>query len=124
MDIRLTASAKKIKIVKKQQFDAVFSYKKRMSTDRILIYYRPNNNEFSRLGIITSKKNARLAHDRNRIRRILKEQFRTLYNQIPSCDFVVISKKNAAEAQNHEIRECFTRLIQKITRKCEKLPVN
>lgn len=124
MDIRLPASAKKIKIVKKQQFDAVFSHKKRMSTDSILIYYRPSNNECSRLGIITSKKNARLAHDRNRIRRILKEQFRSLYEQIPPYDFVVISKKKAAEAQNQELRECFTRLIHKITRKCVKLPVN
>ena len=124
MNIRLPASPKEIKIVKKQQFDAVFAYKKRMSTDSILIYYRPSDNHCSRLGIITSKKSARLAHDRNRIRRILKEQFRALYGQIPSCDFVVISKKKAAEAQNHELRECFTRLIQKITRKCANLPVN
>jgi ribonuclease P protein component len=54
-----------------------------------MLFVRPNDSSHARLGIITSKRVARRAVDRNRARRLVREAFRKLRHRLDGIDVVV-----------------------------------
>ncbi len=56
-----------------------------------------------RLGLAISKKNAKRAVDRNRIKRIIRESFRLNCQNLPAIDLVVMAKPNTKHADNPQI---------------------
>jgi len=59
----------------------------------------------SRLGLAISKKNAKRAVDRNRIKRIIRESFRLNRHNLPALDLVVMAKPITKQAENAQIFE-------------------
>lgn len=62
---------------------------------RIVIYYRKNNLTYSRLGITVSTKVGK-AVLRNRIRRLIRENYRLLPDIESGYDIVIVARKSAA----------------------------
>ena len=56
-----------------------------------------------RLGIIVAKKNVRLAVKRNRIKRLLRENFRLSTTQLPEYDLVMMAKRNSGETESEKL---------------------
>lgn len=56
-----------------------------------------------RLGLAISKKNAKRAVDRNRIKRLVRESFRLHQHQLPPIDLVVMAKPVTKNAENQQI---------------------
>ena len=73
------------------------------------------NPSHSRLGLIIAKKNVRLAVQRNRIKRVAREFFRSNPLEHPR-DIVFLAKRNLAELDNQQLRVLFSTLWQKIDR--------
>ncbi len=61
---------------KADEFSAVIRFRCIATGDFLQIYAKPNNTNYSRLGLIVAKKVARRAVDRNRVKRLLREFFR------------------------------------------------
>lgn len=64
---------------------------------------RKNSLDRARLGLVVPKRGTAKAHDRNQVKRIIREQFRRSRRQLPSLDIVVqvfgeISKQQLAQA--------------------------
>jgi len=57
----------------------------------------------ARLGLAISKKNAKRAVDRNRIKRIIRESFRLNLQTLPPIDLVVMAKPVTKNADNQQI---------------------
>jgi ribonuclease P protein component len=74
----------------------------------------------SRLGIIVAKKNVKLAVQRNRIKRLLRESFRNKRDSLPNLDIVVLAKKGADLVNNQESAQELDYLWRKLVRKASQ----
>jgi ribonuclease P protein component len=61
---------------------------------------RLNDKNEARLGLAISKKQARRAVDRNRLKRIARESFRIHRKELPALDFVVMARQEAIRVNN------------------------
>ncbi len=80
------------RLIKKAEFNHVFSKAQRLVCGPLTILYKPNAFSFARLGFAISKRFAQRAVLRNKIRRIVKESFRQQTN-LPAYDLVVLLNK-------------------------------
>lgn len=71
----------------------------------------------SRLGAVVSKKVAKSAVRRNRVKRLIRESFRLRTHPQP-IDFIVIAKPGAADADNTLLTKELNYLWKKIHRRC------
>ena len=71
-----------------------------------------------RIGMAVSRKVSNRAVARNRIKRQVRESFRHAEAGLPWIDIVVMAKRDAAGADNSEIRESLSRHWQRLTTKC------
>ena len=70
--------------------------------------------EFARLEEVVSKKNARLAVERHRIKRILREQFRLRRELFSGLNVVVMARVGLDTLTNAEIAAVVVQLIQSV----------
>lgn len=86
---------KKGKITRSSDFRRVFQAGKSLATRNIVLYYRKNQLNESRVGFIVSKKLGN-AVKRNRVKRVLREGYRHLAGKIISgYDMVFVARFRA-----------------------------
>lgn len=102
------------------QFDYVFKKRKRLYSGSLLTYYRSNQQDHPRIGVVISKRNLRFAVDRNRIRRVLKELFRLKQHELPSWDVVIVAQKGIGHLKNEELWQCGNNLINQLVNLSQK----
>jgi len=64
---------------------------------------RSNRNKGARLGLAIAKKNCRLAVQRNRLKRIVRESFRSHKRELDGLDVVVMCQTEASRAGNKKL---------------------
>jgi ribonuclease P protein component len=77
-----------------------------------------------RLGLAVSKKTARLATQRNRIKRLVRQSFRTQACRLPAVDVVVIARAGIADRSNQEITRSINAHWKRLARRCAKPPTS
>lgn len=89
------------RLLKKSDYDHVFDKAKKLVTSEFIILYRKNTLGYARLGLALSKKMIPKAHDRNRLKRLLRETFRTA--QLPAIDVICLARNGVARVENKTI---------------------
>lgn len=79
--------------------------------------YRINEVNIARLGLIISKKTAKLAVRRNYMRRVLRELFRLNQHNLPAIDLVIQVQKTFEKPDFIEVKQEFEFLMQKLAAK-------
>jgi len=108
--------SKQCRLLKPKQFQHVFAEPKKASTHSFLAFSRINGLDHSRIGLAISKKNAKLAVDRNRIKRHIRESFRLNKQNIPNVDIIVLAKKGIIQQPNEALEKQLYGLWKKLAR--------
>ena len=108
---------KQAKMIKTDDFSSVFNFRKRISMQYLAIHYRPNLHQRARLGLVVGKKIAKLAVNRNYMRRVLREFFRTQQHDICDVDLIVRVQKKFTKVDFIQIKQEFDSLIGKINQR-------
>ena len=83
-----------------------------------MLHYQPRVAGFTeaRLGLVVGKKQLKRSVDRNRVKRIIREQFRCLRATLPACDFVVRLAVKPGPLDGKVIAGDFVALLNKLRR--------
>lgn len=108
---------KHAKLLKAVEFDRVFDKSVRSSDRYFTVLARPNEKNSPRLGLAISKRKARLAVTRNRLKRLIRESFR-LTKQNYCADYVVMAGSQGASANNKELLISLERHWEILKEKC------
>jgi len=96
---------KKQRLQNAREFDYVFERARRSSNRCFTVLARANTNTAStpRLGLIISKRCAKSAVRRNRLKRLIRESFRRNKEDLKGLDIVVLGKAAAVSKTNQEL---------------------
>lgn len=107
-------SYRQIKLTKTDEFSSVFDFRRRISTEHLVVHFRPNQFGYARLGLVAAKKVAKTAVARNYMRRVLRTFFQMHQSSLPACDLVFQVRKKFGRAEFANIQQQFNYLSQKL----------
>jgi ribonuclease P protein component len=81
-------------------FGRVFRKARRSRDNMFTVLTTENSGHEARLGMAISKKVCRLASDRNRLKRIIRESFRQHQAELEGLDIVVLNQSGTQHADN------------------------
>lgn len=92
--------ARRDRLTKTDEFSSVFGFRKAIRGQWLMLHYQPRSPqcrqireqsgpEAARLGLVVGKKLLKRAVDRNRLKRVVRENFRLRRLQLPAYDLVV-----------------------------------
>ena len=110
MKVKTLTFSRELRLLAPVQFKAVFDNPFRASTPQMTLLARLNTAENSRLGLTVAKKHLKRAHDRNRIKRIVRESFRLKQHELPNMDFVFVAKGGIGKLDNATLFETLEKL--------------
>ena len=106
---------KSCRLLEKADFAKIFNHGTKRHGKYFLLIVSSNNLEHARLGIAVSRKVSTKAVIRNRIKRQIRESFRTNKNILKGLDCVVIARQSAATVEKSVLRSSLDNHWQKIS---------
>lgn len=96
------------------EFQALRTSSGRLGGRCFYLRYQPNGLPHARLGLAISKRVSKLAVERNRLKRLLRESFRHARAGLPAVDIVVMARNEAAGRTGAELRADADALWQRL----------
>ena len=107
------------RLLKKSHYDHVFSKSKKLVSHEFIVFYCDNSVGCSRLGLALSKKMIAKAHDRNRVKRALRETFRINVN-LPAIDIIVLARLGTGRINSASLNKLLCGVWNKLSALHEK----
>lgn len=106
------------RLLKASEFTRVFDHQPLKSSDRFwTVLALSNDVGHARLGLVITKKRARHAVVRNRLKRLVRESFRLNYYMFQGIDFLVMARSDAVLADNQTLRQSLNRRWQHLLKR-------
>lgn len=103
-----------------EHFKKVFdSPDKKISKFNLLLLACNNSLTYPRLGLVIGKKSVKLAVQRNRIKRQIRETFRLNQHTLNNYDMVIVARKGLADLQNDQLQKQLVKIWKSLS--CESL---
>lgn len=101
------------------QFTKVFESGVRSSDRHFTLLGYANDRGDARIGLAISRKAARRAVARNRLKRLARETFRQHQGDLAGIDVVVMARPGAESQDNRELRASLERHCTELARRCD-----
>ena len=75
----------------------------------------------ARLGLVVAKKNVRLAVDRNRFKRLVRESFRRRQHLLEGIDIIVLARRGVVRQSNREFFKAIDEQWRIIRKKADRV---
>lgn len=99
-------------------FQAVFdSTAFKVGEQHFVLLLRPNGLDHARLGLVIAKKKVRLAVDRNRLKRRIRDSFRRHQHTLPALDIIFMARQELADVAPAEFVQALEKAWQRTARK-------
>ena len=112
--------SRELRLLTPSHFENVFNQAIPAVSPQITLLARYNAYDHPRLGITISKKRVKKAHDRNRLKRVIRESFRLSQHTIPNIDIVVVAKSGLDSMSNEQLFKQLSKLWKKLGLRCEQ----
>ena len=97
---------KKLRLLDAADFQAVFKNARyKVSCRTLLVLAIDNQLPVARLGLVVGKKNVKLAVQRNRIKRLIRESFRSRQQALAGLDIIVLARAGLGDQDNAMIHQ-------------------
>lgn len=104
------------RLLAREQFDVVLRRPHvRMASGPFRLVARRNRAGFARLGLVVAKRVIRHSADRNRVKRCIRETFRTAMNDLPAVDVVIRLATPMADIRQNPPHEPLNSLWQRLS---------
>ena len=115
------AFTKSLRLLSSNDFQTVFNDAPlRASHQNFLFLARQNSTDLPRLGLVIAKKHIRLAVQRNRVKRLIRETFRIKQQLLPGIDVIVLARKGMNDLTNTALIEQLDLQWQRLIRRTQK----
>ena len=101
---------------KADEFSSVIRFRCSASSEFLQIFAKPNNLSHSRLGLVVAGKIERLAINRNRVKRLLREAFRARQSDLTGLDIVVRLRGRVSHSNSLQLAVEAERLMVQLQR--------
>lgn len=81
---------KSSRIQRAEDFRKTFQQGEKQKRGGLVVYAKPNDLGFARVGLVISKKIVPNAINRNRLKRLIRESFRLNQQRLPDVDIIVV----------------------------------
>jgi len=98
------------KLKKSWQFGKVYREGGKYFGNLFILYVLPNNTEETRIGLTVTKK-VGISVQRNRIKRVIREVFKSLNGIIPGNDLVIVARKKAVNLKYSQAHSSLINLL-------------
>jgi ribonuclease P protein component len=102
------------KLVTQAEYKALFDQSRRVNGRVLTILYIKNNKLYGRMGLIVGKRVAKKAVSRNKIKRVIRESFRSCKKKLAGIDMIVIARKQCDKLSKQKLREGIDKLWEKL----------
>jgi ribonuclease P protein component len=110
--------SRELRLLTPNHFKFVFEQATPAVSPQITVLARANQGNIPKLGITIAKKKVKHAHERNRLKRVIRESFRHNQATLPPVDIIVIGKTGLDGLTNKEIFTILNKLWKKICHRC------
>ncbi len=110
--------ARRYRLTKTDEFSSVFGFRRAIRGKWLMLHYQPGaaGSSTARLGLVVGKKLLKRAVHRNRVKRVVREQFRLHRHALPICDLVVRLAARPETLDGKALAEDFLTLLGKLSR--------
>jgi len=111
---------RRARLLNAQQYRRAFAQGRRLGGPHFMAIAVANDLGFARLGLAISRKAARRAVDRNRLKRLIRESFRHHQEHLSGLDVVVLARPDAKTLDSASIAMNLDQLWQRVSTACER----
>ena len=109
---------KDLRLLNASDYKAVFDNAiLKVSSQQLLMLARFNSLDNPRLGLVIAKKNIRLAVQRNRVKRAIRECLRLQQQQLDNIDIVVLARRGLDQLDNQALQQMIHTLLLQLQKK-------
>ncbi|MFV1972244.1 MAG: ribonuclease P protein component [Thiohalobacterales bacterium] len=115
----LARDPRQARLTEPAEFKRVFDHCRCKASNRwMTLLAISNDRDHPRLGLVISRKAARTAVARNRIKRLVRENFRHTRQPLGGLDIVVIGRPGITLQANRDFAEALDKLWEKLIKSC------